>query len=76
MCKVIVPMFGNPSLCVTNPQFFDHPTRYCVFNPNMLILLKSKWLGEHSPIFTFLILVYGKKSNFRAGTPNLSIKSE
>ncbi len=40
--------------------------------PNILIFLKSGCLGEHSPHRTFL--GYGKKSNFRAGTPNLSIK--
>ncbi len=41
----------------------------------MLIFLESGGLGEHRPTFTFLILGYGKKLDFRGGTPNLGIKS-
>ncbi len=42
----------------------------------MLIFLESEGLGESSPASEFLILGYGRKSNFRGGTPNMSIKSE
>ncbi len=49
----------------------------CVLLPKILIFLKSGWPGEHnSPASAFLISGYGKKSNFRGGTSNLSIKSE
>ncbi len=42
----------------------------------MLIFLKSGWLEKSSPALEFLILGYGKKSNFSGGTPNLITKSE
>ncbi len=42
----------------------------------MLIFLESGGPGESSPALKILILGYGKKSNFRGGTPNLCIKSE
>ncbi len=58
------------------PPFFDRATRYCVLTPNMLIFLKSGYPGESTPEPEFLILGYGKKSNFRDGTPNLGITSE
>ncbi len=44
--------------------------------PNMLIFLESWGLGQTSPASEFLILGYGKKSNLRGGTSNLSIKSK
>ncbi len=43
---------------------------------NMLIFLESGGLGQTSPASEFLILGYGKMSDFRGGTPNLCIKSE
>ncbi len=42
----------------------------------MLKFLESEGPEESSHASEFLILGYGKKSNFRGGTPNLSIKSE
>ncbi len=39
----------------------------------MLIFLESGGLGEHRATFKFLVLGYGKKSDFRGGTPNLCI---
>ncbi len=76
-------MFGNPSLVrATNPKIVDFAqnrpqfkTHNCVFNPQHAFL-KSGWLGEHSPAPIFLIFGYGKKSNFRGGTPNLSMTSK
>ncbi len=42
----------------------------------MLICSKSGRRGEYSPAPAFLVWGYGKKSNFRGGTPNLSKKPE
>ncbi len=59
-----------------HPQFFDHTTPKLCFHPDMHIFLESGWLGKSSPASEFLISGYGKKSNFRRGTQNRSIKSE
>ncbi len=76
-------MSGNPLLVrydrpntKNGPPFFDRSTRNCVLIPNMLIFLESGELGESSSVLKILILVYGKKSNFRGGTQSLCIKSE
>ncbi len=58
------------------PRFSTIRPAIVLLIPNMLIFLESEVLGESSPASEFLILGYGKKSNFRGGTPNLSINSE
>ncbi len=58
-----------------DPRFSTVRTAIVFLIPNMLIFLESGGPGQHFTAKLFLILGYGKKSDFRGGTPNLCIKS-
>ncbi len=58
-----------------DPRFSTVRPAIVFLIPNMLIFLESGGLGESSSALKILILGYGKKSDFRGGTPNLCIKA-
>ncbi len=70
------PQKNSPFLPKIVPGFSKIAPAIMFLPTNMHTFLESGWLLKSSHASEFLILRYGKMSNFRGGTLNLSIKPE